>query len=109
MKAVVDIPETSLCLQVFEVNAAAWISKETIISALQIDNTPVANPTFQAYELENSVNTTNDILLTTSLLKQTMYNITRLQSVMLPDGSVPSERLSTGCRFALREWLKNKM
>lgn len=107
MKAVVDIPETTLCLQVFEVNAAAWISKETAICALITDNTPAQIQTFEAYELENSLTTTHDMNITTSLLRQATYNITCLQSIMLPDGSVPTERLSTGCRFALREWLKS--
>ena len=133
------MPETTLCLQVFEVNAAAWISKDTVISALQIDPSHpqgsgygmiqhqnnkqkkqktkenksastnlVAVETFQAFELENTVNVTSSLEITTSLLRQTMYSISQLQSTMRPDGTVPMERLSTGCRFALREWLQGR-
>ena len=157
MKAVVDVPESELCLQVFEVDAAAWLSKEAVRSALYgtpeelatnsttiitttTNITAIATPpiatsqepqTFEAFEVEmttyispvvgannlvvdaepnpDTITTTATNVITksttASTFKRVEYRINRLRSFLLPDGTVPKERLSTGCRFALREWL----
>jgi len=41
-------------------------------------------------------------------LKPAQYNLSQLQPFVGDDGVIPQERLSTGTRFALREWVAIK-
>ncbi len=124
MKAVVNIPvDAQLSLQIFEVDAAAWISRDTVITSIFNEDgflPPLAPPIapvlqFDAYEIEKTLHaddvspvnlsTESTDLTNTTNLKKVVYRVKQLQSSLLPDGTFPLERISTGCRFALREWL----
>jgi hypothetical protein len=104
LKALVEIPETELCLQVFEVDAAAWLTKETVKHALQsaTNDDESTTSTFEAYEIANTTADLSNMTLTTIVLKQVVHKVKNLQSVSPDD----KDHLSAGCRFALREWLK---
>lgn len=122
LKALVDVPETEMILQVSEVDAAAWVDKKIVESALSMDKTQGSSSptlTFPAFELclsgqgkgekgergEDEKEQEKDNKVVVVGLREVEYDVQRLRTDRGADGSVARERLSTGSRFALREWM----
>jgi len=81
-----------LVLQKEEVDAASWVSASTIREAL----------------LGSESNNTFEVLVSKEeRLETVLFKVKQLQAIIDEKGKLPDERLSTGTRFALREWLSS--
>lgn len=77
-----------------EVGAAGWISAEGVTEALRDDST---ERSFQGWTSEVDQD-----------LTPCEFQVSNLQSFQDAEGNYPEERLSTGTRFVLREWLTTR-
>jgi len=99
MRATVNIAGEDIVLQPAEVDAAAWLTKDTVErSLLPLSSTETATHEdvniFDAFEVQGATK------------KLAKYHISKLQSYLeLGSNEIALERLSTGTRYVLREWL----
>jgi len=94
LKGKIQSSEVQLSLDPQEVEAAAWVNVDTLRTALSNE---VTQKTFDAFNFaENNKD-----------LKPTKLPISVLQSIPDTNNQLPLERLSTGTRIVLTEWMNS--